>query len=363
MNSPLANGHVASNLFRDPTAATTATFFGGLSDPSQPETLSELVEAFDRTEALHHPDIDVPVRALTMSEHAHIIVPDLGPCALTPWAKKQLASRLGIKWDLWFDGIDGKLRSDEVNRRLSRDDSKIRVKTTIGAGGDSGAVATLRGLVSTSYATIPDALVGHAILEELRAGDPKVIRCTTTDRTTSYVVRVGQPIHLGGPAQVGDVVGGLLVRNSDVGYSSLVIALHVTRLVCRNGLVVAENKSIVHRAHRRIDLADLKEKLTIGLRDLPSRIQRAARTLERSAHHRVEHVEAALVEILRLARVPQRRLPVFVTAYEKEPHASPFGITQAITLGAQDRSLSAEERIALEQAAGEYVQRFAAGVR
>jgi hypothetical protein len=360
MNTAPTNGQFVSSLFRGPTAPTVS--LGDRPDLSQPETLSDLVAAFDRTEASHHSDIDVLVRALAMTERANIIVPDLGPCALTPWAKKQLASRLGIKWDLWFDGIDPKLRADEVNRRLSRDSGKVRVKTAVGAGEDAESVATLRGFVSTSYATIPDALVGQAILEELRAGDPKVMRRTATDCTTSYVVRVGAPFHVGGPAQVGDVVGGLLVRNSDVGYASLVIALHVTRLVCKNGMVVAENKSIIHRAHRRIDMHDLKEKLAIGLRDLPARIQRAARVLERSAHHRVEQVETALIEILRLARVPQRRLAVFTAAYEKEPHPSPFGIAQAITLGAQDAKVSAEERIALEQAVGEYVQRFAAGV-
>gem|GEM_PF-1102117 len=325
-----------------------------------PKTLSELVASFDRLEVLHHPDIDVPVRALAMTERASIIVPDLGPCTLTPWAKKQLASRLGIQWDRWFDGIDGKLRADEVNRRLSGDDGKLRLKTTLGAGDDAESVATLRGFVSTSYATISDSTVAQTVLEELRAGDSRLVRHSTTDCTTSYVVRIGAPFHVGGPAQVGDVVGGLLVRNSDVGYASLVIALHVTRLVCRNGMVVAQDKAIIHRAHRRIDMEDLKQKLATGLRDLPSRIQRAARALERSAHHRVESVEAAMVEVLRLARVPQRRLPLFVVAYEKEPHASPFGIAQAITLGAQDPKVSAEERIALEQAAGEYVQRFAA---
>jgi hypothetical protein len=123
-------------------------------------------------------------------------------------------------------------------------------------------------------------------------------------------------------------------------------------------MVIAEGKTIIHRAHRRIDIGDLKEKLAIGLRDLPSRIQGAARALERSGHHRVEHVEAALVEVLRLARLPQRQIPIFMAAYEKEPHPSPFGVLQAITLGAQDPRISAEDRVALEQAAGEHLQRF-----
>jgi hypothetical protein len=47
-------------------------------------------------------------------------------------------------------------------------------------------------------------------------------------------------------------------------------------------------------------------------------------------------------------------------AYEREPHPSAFGVSQAITLGAQHASISAENRLALEQAAGQYIRRFAA---
>jgi Domain of unknown function (DUF932) len=365
MNPQNTNGQFATSLFSAHRTAPSASYpMGFFNDPSvaqlrNPETLSDLVSEFDLSASQQFADVDIPVASLAMSVQGNIVVPDHGPCALTPWAKKQLAGRLGIQWGRWFDGIDPKLRSDEVNRRLARDAGKVRVRTAVGSGNDGESVATLRAFVSTTYATIPDAAVAQAILEELRMGDPKLVRRTSTDRTTSYVVRVGAPFHVGGPAQVGDVVGGLLVRNSDVGYASLVIALHLTRLVCTNGMVVAENKTIVRRAHRRIELEDLKEKLAIGLRDVPARIQRAGRALERSGHHAVEHVEAALVEVLRLARLPLRVLPVLAAAYDRDPHASAFGISQAVTLGAQDPRVSAEERLALETAAGEYVARYA----
>ena len=207
-----------------------------------------------------------------------------------------------------------------------------------------------------TYEKLP--ALAQNVLEELRARDPKIIRQTRTDRTTSYIVRVGQPFDVGGPAQVGDVVGGLLVRNSDVGYASLVIALHLTRLVCKNGMVVAESKSIVHRAYRRIGMADLKEKLALGLKDLPSRLQRAGRLLERSGHHTVSDAEAALVELLRVARHPLRQLPIFFAAYAVEPNPTAFGIAQAVTLRAQEAQITPEDRLPLEQAAGKYLRRY-----
>jgi hypothetical protein len=213
--------------------------------------------------------------------------------------------------------------------------------------------------VTPSYATIPDAVVAQAILEQLPGENLMIVRHAATDRTTSYVVRVGATLRLGGPGRVGDVTGGVLVRNSDVGYASLVVAAHLVRVVCSNGMTVAEDRPIVHRAHRCFDLGALKQALSAGLQDLPSRLLRAGRALELSAHHGVGDVEAALVAVLRSARLPLRFLPVLVAAYRREPHPSVFGISQAVTLGAQDSTVSAEERVALETAAGEYIQRYA----
>jgi hypothetical protein len=50
---------------------------------------------------------------------------------------------------------------------------------------------------------------------------------------------------------------------------------------------------------------------------------------------------------------------VLLAAYRQEPHPSVFGVSQAATLGAQDLSVSAEERVALETATGEYIARYA----
>jgi hypothetical protein len=75
--------------------------------------------------------------------------------------------------------------------------------------------------------------------------------------------------------------------------------------------------------------------------------------------HAVDHVPAVLSQILRDARLPQRFLPILLSAYGREPHASAFGVTQAITLAAQDASVSAEDRVVLERAAGAYMDRYA----
>jgi hypothetical protein len=216
----------------------------------------------------------------------------------------------------------------------------------------------LRALVSPGYTTIEDGAVARALLDRLGPVDPPLVRHQVTDRTTSYVVQVGPSLRLTGPARVGEVRGGVLVRNSDVGFASLVICAHLTRCVCSNGMMVTEDAPILHRAHRRLDMAALYEKLTEGLKNLPARLERGGRALERAGHHPVGNVEAALVEVLRLARLPVRLLGVLLEAYRHEPHASVFGVTQAVTLGAQHTSVTPEDRHVLEQAAAVYLRRF-----
>jgi hypothetical protein len=321
-----------------------------------PTTLSQLADEFAASEALKRPDVDVAAASLTFTSAGNVEIPGQGEYALTPWTKKQLAGRLGVSWDRWFDGIDPAMRADEINRRLGRDSGTVRLKTSVVAE-TGGADGTLRGIASTTYSTIPDEMIAGTVLAAI-GGAGRLLRHAVTDRTTTYVVQIGSPFQLGGPARVGDVVGGLLIRNSDVGYASLIIALNLTRLVCTNGMTVAEQKTIVHRAHRRIDGADLKKRLALGLRDAPSQLQRAGRALERSGHHGIDDVPGALADVLRGARIPQRLLAIMLTAYEREPHPSVFGIAQAITLGVQDPRVSAEDRVALERAAGEYVAKY-----
>jgi hypothetical protein len=57
--------------------------------------------------------------------------------------------------------------------------------------------------------------------------------------------------------------------------------------------------------------------------------------------------------------VRRRLVPIMLAAYEQEPSPTVFGISQAITLGAQDPSIPPEGRLVLEHAAGNYIQTFA----
>lgn len=182
----------------------------------------------------------------------------------------------------------------------------------------------------------------------------RILRFDMTDRTTSFVVAIGKPYTKGGPGQVGDVWGGLLVRNSGVGFASLLMILHLTRLLCLNGMTAPlPDALLLRKRHRGFQETTLLNGLRVQAADLPDELGRGVERLLLSEGRHVDNVEAEVGSILRERRLPARLLPQVMQAYGREPTPSAFGISQALTFAAQ--SLAPEERLELEQAAGSYL--------
>jgi len=60
-------------------------------------------------------------------------------------------------------------------------------------------------------------------------------------------------------SQVGDIWGGLMVRNSGVGFASLQMIAFLVRLVCRNGLCAPlPDAVLLRRRHRGLDDSRLR---------------------------------------------------------------------------------------------------------
>jgi Flp pilus assembly protein TadB len=172
--------------------------------------------------------------------------------------------------------------------------------------------------------------------------------------TTTFVIAIGEPYRVGGPGRVGDVWGSVLLRNSGVGFASLVVELFCVRLACLNGMVAPlGNPTIVRKAHRGLDERRLEELMFARLHELPLRLRRAGDTMGRAADLAVTDVREEVRLSLAAARLPQRLLAPVLDAYEREPHPSVFGISQAMTLAAQ--ALAPEQRHDVEAAAGRYL--------
>jgi hypothetical protein len=146
----------------------------------------------------------------------------------------------------------------------------------------------------------------------------------------------------------------VLVRNSGVGFASLVVSLHLTRLVCENGMTAPLGDALVlKRAHRGLEDRALGELLAARLVDLPVKLERSAELYRLAEHRPVDDVREAVRDILRGAHLPLRFAEPILTAWAYEPEATAFGVSQAITRMAQHEC--PEHRFELERAAGTYL--------
>lgn len=314
-------------------------------------SLGELCDTLRSSEATHLPDAIVPLASLAYAANDTVVVPDRGEHKLTNWSRSQLSTLVGVRWDRWFSSASAQERAEELTRRLQRARGNVRLR--LGLQGDH---QVLRAVVSPWYEPVLDSLMLRVIERVLgpMASDVSISRMAVTDRSTTCVLTLGGPQH--GGRVVGELLGGVLFKNSDVGWSALSIGFHIVRLVCKNGMVAPiGDGTIVRVRHRSIDVPELEGQLIQGLRSLPEALLRSRDVLVRSLDRGVRDVEAAARGVLREVGMVRRHLPGVMRAFKNEPLPSAFGVSQAITLAAQGFDVSAEDRLELESIAGRYV--------
>lgn len=333
--------------------------------PSSPQddhcSLSDLLSEFEEREAQENPSVVVPMASLRFTADGTLAMPEFGmrdAFVFNDWSKRQLASIVGVRWDRWFARMSDTEQATEVNKRLMSGTDSLLVRTTRMVPEGSRAQGTVMALLSEKYTPLADSKVLRLVKLALEEVEPKlrVLRSAVTDRSTSYVVAIGTSFRPGDDHEVGDVWGGITIRNSGVGYAALSIVAHLERLLCKNGLhAPVPDAHLVYRAHRAFGLAKLHELLMERLRALPGKLAQAGRALVAVRQRAVAEPKEAFTAILRAARLPLRLLPELERAYEIEPSlkGTAFGVSQAATRAAQ--SISPEDRFELERAAGAYV--------
>lgn len=330
------------------TNTTTEQTASGMS-------LNRLVEKFVSNDALHE-DLDVRLADLRMTPASSIQVGGR-EFVMNDWSRTQLAKVVGISWDRWFFGASAIERAEEMTRRFGRSGGlHVRLRTTKAKPDGVQADGTLRAVVSPSYTAMPDSILGGMLCDALRGveSDAKIVRAHVGTLTTGFLVRLGEAYKIGGPGNVGDIWGCLYVRNSGVGYTRLTVSLFLHRLACRNGMSLPIGNAVLVRArHRGIDHEEIRASLRAGLDGIGEKLLRGTRVLGDAALVLVENVEHEVEHVLRAAHLPKSLGATVMRAYQQEPHASRFGVSQALTLAAQ--WMTPEMRFEVEQVAGSYL--------
>ncbi|MFZ2957393.1 MAG: DUF932 domain-containing protein [Candidatus Ozemobacteraceae bacterium] len=285
----------------------------------------------------------------------------MGRFALTDWSKSQLSTLLGFKFDKYFENASPEDKAFELNRRFARADTEVKLRTTIIGAGDCANDGTLKAIVSPSFTAIKDSQVASLVFESLSAveSELRIIRADITTRSTSYVIGVGKPFRPGDDHEIGDIWGGIHIQNSGVGYSSISITLHLTRLICKNGMTVPlRNAEILRRRHTSgLSIERVQEEIGNKFQEIPGQLRQAGHVLQTSRTVMIENVEETITRILQQAHLPRKLVQPLMQAFSREPHASVFGVAQAMTDSQTlaDLQIRPEERLQLEQAAGNYL--------
>lgn len=165
--------------------------------------------------------------------------------AFTRWSRSQLLSLFGTK-EKWFSLVNLERQVDELNaRRPGLSGYRIRTMRTVD---ENFPVRLVRGLVSGQYSEIKNVAIMDAIASKI---DPesKVLRGYSgiSDRAFYAYIVAPSPITIPGTDFL--AYPGALVKNSEVGYTSLwVIPTLVTKRF--DAPIILEGKHVFKRVHR-----------------------------------------------------------------------------------------------------------------
>lgn len=346
-------------------AVTTLT---QLSEPAQPAPAGQVVptlmfpDALDRVKreaGLWHEDVMVEPRELEATPQGDLRLAGVGPLRLTDWSCGQLARQLGIRWQKWFDGIPGEARAEELNRRLALLADPWKLRLRLPRRDEPCSPGVLAAITSPTYTPISDLAVMEALQESLGRRVAERLRFREvrfTDRATHLAVISEEAVELPVGERTERYFAGFHLRNSQVGYAALSMVVSFLRLVCVNGLLLAEGSfRLLYRTHRPLKEGALEKLLSEAFGKLPFSWRAGLERLAYAHGLPLGDPEREVRRVLKQTPGLLSYTPAVLSELAREG-ATRFGLVQALTSvarGSHDR----EERYELERLAGSLLLR------
>lgn len=330
------------------------------------KTLQQLATEVKR-QAESIQDYRVDTRNVSMLDDARLGLGIIPTPALhvNDLAHSQIAARLEIPqkyYDL-MRSQEPSLLAENVNRWFHKKADKRMVRTMDNR---------VRAFLSSSYRPLDNFKLVEAVLPKLHKLNATIESSEITERHL-YIKAVFHQIE--GKVAVGDVVKmGLVVSNSEVGCGSLKVEPLIYRMVCSNGMIVADGGIRKYHVGRRTEednaqeffkaqtrIADdrafwMKVKDTIDATVNQGHFQTILWQLQRAKNQPVtiENPIKAVEAIANKYRMTDQEQEGVINHLIKGGDMSTYGIVQAITRASQDR-LDYERATEFERIGGEYL--------
>lgn len=210
------------------------------------------------------------------------------------WSRSQLLTMLGTR-ERWFQSVPIAIQVEELERRRHTMTSAV-FRTMRGVDEDEMPYRVVRGLVSTSFADIPDTDIMNALIAAMPDGQYSARLSGKTDRAFYvYAAVPGQELHIPGGTYRGSPA--VVVKNSEVGYTSLWV---MPALYFGGRAIVLEKHTLLRRIHRG-NAGDLTAKFTEALKaasalwaSLPTKLSRLDQIKYASAQDAIDAMRSAL---------------------------------------------------------------------
>jgi len=310
-------------------------------------TFDEVHERVAARASRMRPDAVVHVADLVFTSEGHVVVPNIGPHELTPLAKRQLSSMVGIRWERWFQSASPDERAEELNRRLKRTPGERKLRAWTDESGKTAG--TLRAILPAGYEPIDDARIFSSLRSNMGALLNEYVfqRVEAGEETSQYAAVLREVRSVRGD----ELVPGWSLRTSEVGEAPLSIDDYFLRLACLNGLLLmVGGKRSLYRRHRAIDDDQLGAAFVLALGRLPGRFERALELMAIAMDATVEHPDVIAGEVL--AGIPRTLVEETQRSALAEAPISRFGLLNVITRVAHTTNTDPEVRFAMEIAAG-----------
>lgn len=310
-------------------------------------SFDEVHEIVTARAARMRPDITIHVADLVFTAEGHVIVPGVGPHALTPHARRMLASMVGVRWERWFESASPEERAEELNRRLKRTPGERKLRAW---ADDSGRTAgTLRAILPPAYEPIDDLRIFDTMRSNMGSLMYEYVfqRVEPGEETSQYAAVLREVRTVRGD----ELVPGWSLRTSEIGEAPLSVDDFWLRLICTNGLMIAiGNKRSLYKKHRAIDDDQLAAALVLALGRLPGRFDRALELMAIAMDGIVDHPDVLAASLL--PRAPRALIEEVQRSALAQAPITRFGLLNVITHVAHTTNTDPEVRFAMESAAG-----------
>ncbi|SRR6266545_2606966 len=289
-------------------------------------------------------------------------VPDHGTYALTRHGHAQLAEKTGIPFGYYermqVAGMNG-LVAENVNAWLGRQQGSDRRLVRIADG-------KVRAVLGASYRVLDNYDLAMLVMDRAKEHGASIQSADLTE--TRLYMKIVVPGYRESIKRGDDVVGGLVVSNSEVGNGAFRVEPFLFRLVCQNGMI---GESSLYQVHvgKRLEIGELvfsreTRQLTDAalwseVRDVmdgtfdQTVLREIVKKLRGTTKVEIEAPKEVTDVVAKNLGLSDERKTDLIRYFAKEGDTL-YGLVQGVTRLAQDFE-DAEDQVRLERYAGQIV--------